>query len=114
MFDMLNRAGDEHDNEYDKAMAASFIDVSSFFHQEHNNNTIWAGAGAPEAKTPAAMDFGSSTAETARLNATGVVDMPQHRYEIIKLTEDVMESGIDPKEWQQECKRVDRQLHLIH
>ena len=61
------------------------------------------------------MDFASSTAETARLNATGVTEMlPQHRYEIIKLTEDVMESGIDPKEWQQECKRVDRQLHLIH
>jgi hypothetical protein len=40
MFDMLNRVDDDNDNEYDKAMAASFIDVSSFFHQEHNNNTI--------------------------------------------------------------------------
>ena len=41
MFDMLNRQEQEADeNEYDKAMAASFIDVSSFFHQEENRAGI--------------------------------------------------------------------------
>ena len=39
--------------------------------------------------------------------------MPQQKYEIVKLTEDVMEAAIDPKEWQKECRRVERQLQII-
>ena len=35
MFDMLNRDENENENEYDKAMAASIVDVSSFFHQQN-------------------------------------------------------------------------------
>lgn len=126
MFDMLNRQEQEADeNEYDKAMAASFIDVSSFFHQEENragiNNvagtTIWTGTnanggatGPDHAPSTTATLRAGGNSETARLNATTFIDMPQQRYEIVKLTEDVMESGIDAKEWQQECRRVDRQL----
>jgi hypothetical protein len=39
MFDKLNAKGeDEDENEYDEVMAASIIDVSSFFHQDRGQN----------------------------------------------------------------------------
>lgn len=107
MFDMLNAEGEgSSDNEYDKAMAASVVDVTSFFHQEKDKNAIWQQeAGASTAAT-------TRGAETNRFGSTDAGDMP--KYEIAKLTEDVMESAIDSKEWHQECRRVERQLQIIH
>ena len=35
-------------------------------------------------------------------------------FEIAKLTEDVIESAIDPKECHQESRRVKRQFQIIH
>ena len=107
MFDMLNAAdeGDGEDNEYDNVMAASFIDVSSFFHQEN----IWkSNVHNPElASTTAATTRGGGDTTPRQFYATGAggidngnATMTTQRYEIVKFTEDVMESGIDPKEWQ--------------